>query len=421
MAPALMGSSLGIKLPVELRFTATRGHGPYLYAANGKTYLDLVMGYGPLVLGHAHPAVVEAVASQMAKGAHFYAPNEPAGALAEKIAELVPTAERVQFAGSGAEATFYALRLARAFCGRERILKFEGAYHGHHDYALHAYRRRDPSSPPFVRAESAGIPEAISETVLVAPFNDLETTRRIVEQHGPVAAILVEPVQRAIMPRPGFLEGLRELCDTTGSLLVFDEVVTGFRLALGGAQQKFEVRPDLTVLGKAMGGGLPIAAVTGRRDVLDLSSANPQDPSRAVHLSGTLNGNPLSAAAGLATLQVLEREHGCERMEALGRALIDGLTGIGNRLGIPLQVIGPPSFPEPIFGEVRVVDQKTYLDSNRKAAEAFGLELIGQGVYVRPGGRWFLSAVHDRRHIDQVLEASTNAIRKLRDAGVLDG
>lgn len=420
MSPALMSSSLGIRLPAELGFTAARGQGPQLYATNGKTYLDFVMGYGPLVLGHAHPVVVEAVTAQLAKGAHFYAPNEPALALADKVVELVPTAERVQFAGSGAEATFYALRLARAFTGRERILKFEGAYHGHHDYALHAYRRRDSADSPFASAESAGIPEAISQSVLVAPFNDLERTGRIVQEHGPVAAIVVEPVQRAILPVPGFLEGLRELCDATGSLLVFDEVVTGFRLALGGAQQEFGVRPDLTVLGKALGGGLPIAAVTGRQDVLELTSAQPSDPDRAVHMSGTLNGNPLSCAAGLATLQVLEREQGCEKMEALGSELIEGLTAIGSRLGIPLQVIGPPSFPEPIFGEVQVIDQQTYLECNRQAAAAFGLELIRQGVYARPGGRWFLSVAHERRHVEQLLDACTNALKSVRETGVLE-
>lgn len=418
MGPALVGSSLGIRLPPELRFTASRGLGPLLYGTNGNTYLDFVMGYGPLVLGHAHPIVVEAVASQMAKGAHFYAPNEPASALAERIVDLVPTAERVQFAGSGAEATFYALRLARAFTGRDRILKFEGAYHGHHDYALHAYRRPAPTSSPFVSAESAGIPEAVSKTVLVAPFNDLASTRRIVEKHGPIAAILVEPVQRAIMPRPGFLSGLRDLCDATDSLLIFDEIVTGFRMSLGGAQQQFGVRPDLTVLGKALGGGLPIAAITGRAELIDLSSAERKDPDRAVHLSGTLNGNPLSAAAGLATLQVLESQRGCEKMQALGRQLIDGLSAIGGRLGVPLQLIGPPSFPEPIFGDTPVIDQQTYLAGNRKAAEAFGLELIRQGIYVRPGGKWFLSAVHESHHIERALEACANAMETVRDAGV---
>ncbi len=420
MGSPLMRTSLGLRLPGELDFTAARGQGPYLYATNGKTYLDFVMGYGPLVLGHAHPAVVEAITTQAAKGAHFYAPNEPAGALAEKIAELVPTAERVQFAGSGAEATFYALRLARAFTGRERILKFEGAYHGHHDYALHAYRRPAPSGSPFAPAESAGVPEAISETVLVAPFNALESARRTVEQHGPVAAILVEPVQRAILPAPGFLAGLRQLCDETGSLLVFDEVVTGFRLDLGGAQQKFGVLPDLTVLGKALGGGLPIAALTGRNQILELTSAVPSDPDRAVHLSGTLNGNPLSCAAGLATLQEMERQEGCAKLEALGNELISGLIAIGDQLSIPLQVIGPPSFPEMVFGAVQVVDQRTYLECDRKAAVAFGLELIRQGVYVRPAGKWFMSVAHERRHIDQLLEAAATAARTVRDTGVLE-
>lgn len=420
VGPALVVSSLGIDLPDDIAFIADKGRGVLLFASNGKEYLDYVMGYGPLILGHSHPEVLEAVSAQLSKGAHFYAPSHPAMILAERIVELVPSAEMVQFAGSGAEATFYALRLARAYTGRTKILKFEGAYHGHHDYAMHGFRPRNRVTYPFVSPDSAGIPAEISKTVLVAPFNDLEKTSRLIEQYGPIAAVIVEPVQRAIMPVAGFLEGLRKLCEETGALLVFDEVVTGFRLSLGGAQEAFGVIPDLTVLGKALGGGFPIAALTGPREIIELSSSDPPDPARAIHLSGTLNGNPLSAVAGLATLEVLEREKGCNRMATAGNDLKEGLLDLGVKLGIPLQIIGPPSLPEPIFGEGQIRDQRSYLSTNREGAKAFGMELIRQGVYVKPGGKWFLSAVHENRHIDQTLEAAERALVTVRDAGLFE-
>ena len=290
------------KLPDEVSFVVARGEGTDLWSTEGRHLIDFVLGSGPMLIGHAHPRVVAAIQQQAMRGATFYAMNEVAPRLAARIAELVPCAEAVKFVGDGAEATFYSLRLARAFTGRTLILKFEGAYHGHHDYAMHGLNPAPGANYPAALPDSAGIPAEVSNTVLVAPYNDIETTTRLVERVADrVAAIIVEPVQRSLVPQPAFLAGLRALCDRIGAVLVFDEVVTGFRLALGGAQEAFNVTPDLCSLGKVIGGGLPLAAVAGRRNILELSVPNRPVDGRSVYLSGTLNGNAIAAAAGLAT------------------------------------------------------------------------------------------------------------------------
>ena len=415
------GSCLGtFRLPDEVAFVAARGEGATLWSTEGRAFVDYVLGSGPMVLGHAHPRVVAAVQEQATRGTTFYAMNEMAATLAERIVQLVPCAEAVKLVGDGAEATFYCLRLARAFTGRSCVLKFEGAYHGHHDYALHGFNPKGSPDYPSAEPDSAGIPSAVSETVLVAPFNDLATTRRVAEAAGPeLAAVIVEPVQRALLPRPGFLAGLRELCDRTGALLVFDEVVTGFRLALGGAQQLYGVTPDLCALGKVVGGGLPLAAVAGRREVVELSVPGaPRE--RAVYLSGTLNGNPLAAAAGLATLQVMEEEAGPRRLETAGGMLAEGLRDAAQRLSAPLQMIGPPAFSEPIFGEGQVVDYRSYAATNRKAAQAFGVELVRRGVFVHPASKLYVSAAHTPAQLDMTAEVAFEALRAVRDRGLLE-
>src|SRR5262249_30112284 len=245
------------------------------------------------------------------------------------IAALVGCAQGVKLGGDGAEATFYALRLARAFTGRDLVLKFEGAYHGHHDYALHGLKPTRDANYPLAQPDSAGIPAGVSSTVLIAPYNDLDTTMQLVEPVADrLAAIIGEPVQRSLMPKAGFLAGLRALCDRTGALLVFDEVVTGFRLALGGAQEVFGVEPDVCSLGKVIGGGLSLAAVAGRRDVLELTVPNRPNDGRSVYMSGTLNGNPPAAAAGLAPLDVLAEEDGAAPVRATGAAACPRLDGV---------------------------------------------------------------------------------------------
>jgi glutamate-1-semialdehyde 2,1-aminomutase len=411
----LPGASLGtFRLPDDVAFVAGSGRGATLTSTDGTEYLDYVLGSGPMVLGHAHPRVVEAIAEQAARGTTYYAVNEPAVALAERITELIPCAESVKYCSTGGEATFFAMRLARAFTGREKILKFEGGYHGANDYALHGMTA-DESAGPVRPPNSRGVPSALADTVLVAPYNDLEETRRLaLDARDDLAAILVEPVQRSIEPVPGFLAGLRELCDELGAVLIFDEIVTGFRMSLRGAQHLFGVTPDLCTLGKALGGGLPLAAVAGRQDILALSAPGAEPPE--VFMSGTLSGNPLAAAAGLATLEVLEDGDGCAAIAAAGKAVRSGLVEAGERLSVPLQMIGPPSFAQPVFGEGPVTDARSLARTDRTTARRFAHELVRHGVLVPPAGKLYVSTAHSEAIVERTIERATEALRAVAAA-----
>jgi glutamate-1-semialdehyde 2,1-aminomutase len=418
----LLGGCLGtFRLPDEFSFVAARGSGAMIISTDGTQYLDHVLGSGPMVLGHAHPRVIEAIQRQAERGTTFYQVNDQALLLAERIARHVPCAEGVKLVGGGSEATFYALRIARAVTGRQKALKFEGAYHGHNDYSLHSLRPfGDASSPNSVPA-SAGIPAGVTDTVVAAPFNDAEATRKLIDEHAAdLAAVIVEPVQRSFLPEPGFLEQLRAACDRVGALLIFDEVVTGFRMTMGGAQEAYGVLPDLCALGKVVGGGLPLGALAGRRDLIEVSvPGTPAD--QYVYLSGTLNGNPLAAAAGLATLEVLEEEDGCGQMARAGQRIIDGLVALARELSVPLQVIGPPSFPQPVFGQGSVTDPRSLAATDVRAATAFGHELLRRHVFVHPGGKLYVSTAHTSEHGEQFLSAAREAITAMRTAGVLGG
>jgi len=419
---AVLGST---KYPEDLAFIAARGAGASLWSTEGRRYTDYVLGSGPMVLGHAHPRVVAAIQEQAARGTHFYVMNEVAPKLAERIAAHVPCAEAVKFVADGTEATFYALRFARAFTGRTKILKFEGAYHGHHDYAQHGWTqygvidgfgRNDSRARP----SSAGIPAGVSETVLIAPFNDLAAVEAIVAEHADdLAAIILEPVQRFIPPVPGFLEGLRALCDRVGALLIFDEIVTGFRMALGGAQTTYGVTPDLCALAKVIGGGLPLAAVAGRRDLLELSIPDREKDGRSVFLSGTLNGNPLAAAAGLATIDVMVEEDGPGRIAAAGRRLAAGFEDAAARLSIPFRMIGPPSFAQPVFTAAPVTDYASFVATNRAAARQFCIELMKRGNNVVIGGKFYVSIMHDDDLIDATVATAAEAMRAVRDQNLI--
>jgi glutamate-1-semialdehyde 2,1-aminomutase len=408
------------KLPDPVAFVAVRGEGATIWSDDGRKFTDFVLGSGPMILGHAHPRVVAAIQEQAARGTTFYAMNDIAPRLAARIADLVACARAVKFVGDGAEATFYALRLARAFTGRDLVLKFEGAYHGHHDYALHGLKPTRDANYPLAQPDSAGIPAGVSNTMLIAPYNDLDTTMQLVEPVADkLAAIIVEPVQRSLMPKAGFLAGLRALCDRTGALLVFDEVVTGFRLALGGAQEAFGVKPDLCSLGKVIGGGLPLAAVAGRRDVLELTVPTRANDGRSVYMSGTLNGNPLAAAAGLATLDVLAEEDGPARIGEIGTSLSRGFEECAHKLSIPLQMIGPPAFADPVFGGDEISDYRSYAATNRKAAQQFGIELLKRGLFVHPGSKLYISTAHTDEQIEGACTTAYEAMRAVRDNGLL--
>ena len=411
------GATLGsFRLPEEVAFVVARGEGATIWSTDGRRYVDYVLGSGPLILGHAHPRILEALREQAARGTTYYYLNEPALRLAERIVELVPCAEAVKLCSSGTEATFYALRIARAATGRDTVLKFAGGYHGSHDYGLHTL------GDSGIEAESEGIPAGVTDSVVVTPFNDLPAATKLAEANrSRLAAIIVEPVQRAILPAPGFLQGLRDICDRTGALLVFDEVVTGFRLALGGAQEVYGVQPDLCALAKAMGGGLPLAAVAGRRELIQMTVPRDSPKDRSVYMGNTLNGNPLACAAGLAAIDTLEEEDGCAQIASTGNQLAAGLQEVAGRLSVPLQVIGPPAFADPVIGDGDVHDQASYLAQNREASVAFGVELVRRGIFVNPGFKMYISSAHSEEHVEFTVETAFDALKAVRDRGLLAG
>ena len=303
-----------------------RGEGPRLITKEGDAYLDYILASGPLILGHAHPAVVQAVQQQAPLGSTFYALNEPVIELGRVMVDAIPCAERIMFASSGAEATYLALRLARAYTGRERIMRFVGGYHGHHDYAS---------------TQSAGVPQAVADTVLTASFNDLESVEAQFAAHpGQIAAVLVEPLHRITVPEDGFLSDLADLTRQQGALLLFDEVVTGFRLAWGGGQERYGVTPDLATYGKIIGGGYPVSAIAGRADILDRADPRRGGDPGYVFISGTLSGNPIGAAAGLATLNELSKPGVYEQLEHAGATLREGFNEAAEEFDLPLEMRG---------------------------------------------------------------------------------
>jgi glutamate-1-semialdehyde 2,1-aminomutase len=415
----LPGCSLGsYYMPESHEFVVTRGLGSRVYDVEGREYIDYVMGSGPLVVGHAHPEVIAAVRAQVDNGSTFYAVNDLAVSLGERIVGAAPCAEAIKFCGSGSEATFYALRLARAATGRDKVLKFEGGYHGHHDYAMMSVTPSQLAPFPTPVPDSAGIPAAVERQVLVAPFNDLEATAAIVDEHrDELAAILVEPLSRTLAPQPGFLEGLRELTRKSGSVLIFDEVVTGFRIAWGGAQERYGVTPDLATYGKIIGGGLPLAAVAGKRDVMELSNPRKKGAPDYTYISGTLNGNPVSCAAGLATLAILERPGAYDRLFAVGARLRAGLRAIVTHIGTPAQVLGDGPLANIYFTADPIVDYRSSLRADSRITQQVGRRLLDHGVLVNFGAKLYLSLAHSDEDIDRTLDAFDAALRSVRSSG----
>src|SRR2546429_1428395 len=296
----LPGGVLGSPRPgPALEFVVREGRGAYLWDLSGRRYLDYLLGSGPMLLGHAHPAVVEAVQRQMERGTSYFGVNEPAIRLAEEIVAAVPCAEQVRYTSSGSEATFFALRVARAYRKRDKVMKFEGGFHGTHDYVLMSVVPRSPKAFPAPMADSAGIPHAIEGEVLVAPYNDLATTEALIDaHHDELAAVIIEPYQRTIPPAPGFLQGLRRATARHGVPLVFDEIVTGFRFAYGGAQEFYKVVPDLAAFGKVVAGGFPLARIPGPARVMRHLDAPPEGTPEKRLQARTVNGNPNAAPAG---------------------------------------------------------------------------------------------------------------------------
>jgi glutamate-1-semialdehyde 2,1-aminomutase len=399
-------------LPPDQVVVLREGRGPRVWDTEGREYADFTMGWGSVLLGHAHPVVTEAATRQAARGSNFAYVSEPALALAEEIQRAVACAERVRFCASGTEATAYAARLARAFTGRPRLLKFEGAYHGANDLGTVSLFPSQGLAFPAGEPTSAGLGSGAAD-ILVAPYNDLSATETIAEAHRhELAGIVVEPLHRCTSPRPGFLAGLRRLCDATGSLLVFDETVTGFRLAYGGAQAYYGVRPDLATLGKALGGGYPLGAVAGRADVLDLVREERLGQPGYVWFASSLGGNPVSAAAGLAALAELRQPGAYERLFAVGEEVRAGLRGVLAEAGVPAQVQGDGPLAAVVFSDQEVVDYRTAASADRARARAFLLGLFNRGIFLNPmSTKLYMSLSHTRLEVTRLLDAAREALQ----------
>jgi glutamate-1-semialdehyde 2,1-aminomutase len=389
------------------------GRGGRVWDVSGNEYVDYLLGSGPMFIGHAHPEVTEAVLAQVPKGSTFFANNEHGIRLAEAIVEALPCAEQVRFVSSGSEADMYAMRAARAFRRREKILKFEGGYHGMSDYGLMSLAPKRQSNFPRPVPDSAGIPRAIEEEVLVAPYNDLDAVQRLVAAHGEeIAGIIVEPFQRLIPPVPGFLQGLRELCTRTGIVLIFDEVVTGFRFAYGGAQSYYGVTPDLCTLGKIIGGGYPLAAIAGRTEVMSHFDRALVPEDAYLTQIGTLSGNPVAAVAGLKTMEILRRPGTYERVFATGRALWQGLEERIRRAGLPAQVVGEPPLFDVVFATGEMRDYRAVARGDKDMAAHFNRHLR-QGGILKGESKYYLSTAHEARDVEQTLAAFDAAIAAL--------
>ena len=398
----------------DLSFLVREGRGSHIYDVSGNEYIDWLMGSGPMLLGHAHPAVVEAVIKAVEQGSTFFATNEKAVLLAEELVNAVPCAEKVRFTTSGTDACFQAMRAARAYRGRDKVLKFEGGFHGTSDYAQMSVTPSGGEEYPQAVANNAGIPSILQELMLIAPFNDLETTTSIIDaHHDELAAVIVEPLQRVIAPQPGFLQGLRQLTARHNIPLIFDEVVTGFRLAYGGAQEYYGVTPDLCCVGKIMGGGYPLAGVMGHRDILSVFDQGASDADSYVNQIGTLNGNPIACAAGLATLAELRKEGAYHGLRATGSRLRQALGEICAESGIAVQNCGEDAIFDVFFTDRPVTNYREGLAGDAQMMGRFNAGLLERGI-LKGGQKFYPSVVHTEEDVKKTIAAFEEVVPSLR-------
>ncbi|MEQ8848036.1 aspartate aminotransferase family protein [Botrimarina sp.] len=399
-------------LPDDLTTVVESGKGCRLRTADGREMLDFSMGWGSVLVGHADPRIAEPVARRLARGANFATVTDASLELAERLIQISPACERVRFCASGTEATMYCLRLARAFTGKQRVLRFEGAYHGAHDVGVTSMFPSRRLEFPAPEPSSDGLTAHEDGRVLVAPFNDAETAAGLIAAYADeLAAVIVEPLQRCLPPAPGFLESLRTETRAHGVLLVFDEVVTGFRLAYGGAQERYGVTPDLVAYGKALGGGLPIGVFGGREDVMRLSSEHRHGKATYVWTASTLGGNPLSSTAALATLDVLGEDGVYDRLYAMGSHLRDGMRELLAERSIDACVLGEGPLAQIAFTDAPARDYRSSQHSDKAAARRLMLELFRRGVFLNPmGTKLYLSLAHDESVCDELLERLGGAL-----------
>ncbi|MEL6747103.1 MAG: aminotransferase class III-fold pyridoxal phosphate-dependent enzyme [Pseudomonadota bacterium] len=362
-----------------------RGEGSRVWDAAGREYVDYLIGSGPMLLGHGHPEVMEAVLEQLPQGMTFFANNPRGIELAEAIVEAVPACEQVRFVASGGEADMYAIRLARAYTGRTKILKFEGGYHGMSAEAQMSLAPTRRVNFPQAVPDSAGIPASVAADMLIAPFNDLPAVAALLDAHTDIAAIIVEPLQRIIPAQPGFLAGLRDLCTRHGVLLIFDEIVTGFRLAYGGAQERYGVTPDICTLGKIIGGGFPLAALGASAEIMRHFDKPAVGHENWLMQLGTLSGNPVAAVAGLKTMEILRREGQYQRLVALGERLQAMQSDALAAAGIAHQICGDPTLFDIFFTSEACTDYRSARHADPHMNATYNAALRQHGVFKSPG------------------------------------
>ena len=401
------GSGTGnTSYPEDLKFLVKEGKGGRIWDVSGNEYVDWLMGSGPMILGHAHPAVTDAVLSAVSRGSTFFATNDQAVLLAEELVKAVPCAEQVRFTTSGTDACFQAMRVARAYTGKEKILKFEGGYHGTSDYAMMSVFASAAVEFPQAEANTAGIPRALNDLMLVSQFNDLDTTAAIIAEHkDEIAAVIVEPLQRTIAPDPGFLQGLRKITQDAGLLLIFDEIVTGFRLAYGGAQEYYGVAPDLCTVGKIMGGGYPLAALMGNADVMSVYDRAAVSADDYVDQIGTLNGFPIACAAGLATLAELRAEGAYDRLHEVGGRIRAALVDSCEEQGFSIQSVGEDAIFDIYFAEHPVRNFRDGLTADGQPLSRLNAGLLERGILKSWPQKFYPSIAHTDADIDQTVAA----------------
>jgi glutamate-1-semialdehyde 2,1-aminomutase len=385
------------------------GEGPYLYDVDGNRYIDYVLSWGPLITGHAHPKVVQAIQNAAIKGTSYGAPSPLEIELAKRIMEFMPNIEMIRFVNSGTEATMSALRLARAYTKRDKIIKFDGCYHGHADLLL---VQAGSGVATLGLPDSPGVPADTVKDTLVADFNNLESVEALFKKYpDQIAAIIVEPVagnMGVIPPIPGFLEGLRVITSREGSILIFDEVMTGFRVHRGGAQTLYSIQPDLTTLGKVIGGGLPVGAYGGKKEIMQMVA-----PAGPMYQAGTLAGNPLAMSAGIATLDLISNEKVWDQMEVRGGQLDAGIDAAAKRAGVPIQQTRVGTMRTTFFSGTKPVDWNTVKLADKVQFGKFFQKMLENGVYLAPSQfeAGFLSIVHDENIIAATLAAVEEAFK----------
>ncbi|OGT99309.1 MAG: glutamate-1-semialdehyde-2,1-aminomutase [Geobacteraceae bacterium GWB2_52_12] len=388
-----------------------KASGGHIFDEDGNSFIDYVGSWGPMIAGHCHPDIIKAVQDTMASGASFGAPTERETILANLIIEAVPSIEMVRMVSSGTEATMSAIRLARGYTGRDKILKFSGCYHGHADSLL---VKAGSGAATFGVPDSPGVPAEVARLTLTADFNSLDSVKKLVaENRDEIACVIVEPVagnMGTVPPNDGFLEGLRDLCTNEGIVLIFDEVMSGFRVAFGGAQELYGITPDMTTLGKIIGGGLPVGAFGGKRDIMEKLS-----PSGGVYQAGTLSGNPLAMSAGIATMNILKKPGFYSALEAKSMVVAEGIAKAAKDAGYPIYSTRVGSMFCAFFSKVRVSDWQTASQCDTKSFSKYFLGMLDEGVYLAPSQfeTAFVSAAHTEEDIEKTIKAAAKCFKQI--------